>query len=99
MDVLSPDTELARDYDLDIESQYVSLGVFSLEVDHTDVGVQVNGGEYHEGFHDGRPPTHTASFNKDTPVGLMLPASVRLDGSINGIMAVSFPRASTIVWG
>lgn len=50
-----PDTELAREYDLAIDSQFVALGVYSLEMDYTEVDVQVNGGEYHEGIYSPNP--------------------------------------------
>ncbi|CAN0269125.1 unnamed protein product, partial [Ascophyllum nodosum] len=33
-------TNLAREYDLDIDSQFIPVGVYSLEVDYPDVGVQ-----------------------------------------------------------
>lgn len=39
-----PDTELARTYELAINSQFVPLGIYTLGVDYTDVDVQVNGG-------------------------------------------------------
>ena len=38
---LHADTTLAREYDLEISSQFVPLGVYTQEVDYTDVDVQV----------------------------------------------------------
>ena len=43
LDGVSSDTELAREYELEIDSQFVPLGVYTREVDYTDVDVQVNG--------------------------------------------------------
>ena len=37
------DTTLAREYDLEITSQFVPLGVYTLEVDYTNIAVQVKG--------------------------------------------------------
>ena len=37
------DTTLAREYDLEISSQFVPLGVYTLEVDYTNIDVQVKG--------------------------------------------------------
>ena len=37
------DTTLAREYDLEITSQFVPLGVYTLEVDYTNIDVQVKG--------------------------------------------------------
>ena len=35
------DTELAREYELEQGTQYVSLGIYTLDVDYPDVAVQV----------------------------------------------------------
>lgn len=35
------DTELAREYELELDTQYVPLGVYTLDVDYPDVAVQV----------------------------------------------------------
>ena len=37
------DTNLAREYELEIDTQYLPLDIYTLEADYTDVNVQVNG--------------------------------------------------------
>ena len=36
------DTNLAREYELEIDTQYLPLDIYTLEADYTDVTVQVN---------------------------------------------------------
>ena len=48
LDGVSSDTELARDYELAIDSQFVPLGIYTREVDYTDIDVQVNDRGCHE---------------------------------------------------
>lgn len=38
---IDADTDMARVYDLEIDTQYVPLSIYSLAVDYPDVGVQV----------------------------------------------------------
>lgn len=35
------DTEMAREYELEIDTQYLPLSIYTLDVDYTDVSVQV----------------------------------------------------------
>lgn len=55
VDAVSSDTELARDYELAIDSQFVPLGIYTREVDYTDIDVQVNGWGCHQGSHVSSP--------------------------------------------
>lgn len=39
--MFSADTEVARKYEVELDSQFVPLGIYTREVDYPDVGVQV----------------------------------------------------------